>query len=60
MDTIRTVAMDRHFWTAEINLREYGRALLVGDQEAVERIVRIVAEHDEHDLIQLPDPLPPP
>jgi len=59
MDTIRTVATERHFWTAELNLRDYGRVLLVGDQAAVERVSTIVAEHEDHDLIRLPDPLPP-
>jgi hypothetical protein len=59
MDTIRTVAMEQHFWTVEFNLRDYGKALLIGDKDAVERIVKIVVEQDEHQLVRLPDPLPP-
>jgi hypothetical protein len=59
MDTIRTLAMERHFWTAQLNLRDYGQVLLIGDEEAVERLLGIVAEHEDHNLIRLPDPLPP-
>ena len=58
MDTIRTLAMQRHFFSAELVLREFGQVVLIGDQAAVERVSQIVAEHAEHDLIRLPDPLP--
>jgi len=51
MDTIRTVATERHFWTAELNLRDYGRVLLVGDQAFEARLKR-------GRLVLLPD-LPP-
>ena len=58
MDTIRTLAAERHFFTAELKLREYGQLLLIGDEAAIERVLAIVAEHDDHDLVRLPDPLP--
>jgi hypothetical protein len=58
MDTIRTLAAERHFFTAELKLREYGQVLLIGDEAAVERVLAILAEHDDHDLVRLPDPLP--
>lgn len=38
----------RHFFTAEIELAEYGRVMLVGDQEAVERLIAMLASQDGH------------
>ena len=55
MDTIRRLALERHFWTAQLTLGDFGQVLLIGDQAAVERIWAILAEHDEHDLVLLPD-----
>jgi hypothetical protein len=53
MDTIRTLAEQRHFFTAELNLTDFGQVLLIGDQAAVERITQILGQHDEHELVQL-------
>jgi hypothetical protein len=58
MDTIRTLAAERYFFSMELKLRGYGQLLLTGDEQAVDRVLAILAEHDEHDLIRLPDPLP--
>lgn len=54
MDTIRLIAEQKHFYTAEIRLTDYGRVMLVGDQEAVERILAAVGEYAGHDLRILP------
>lgn len=54
MDTIRLIAEQKHFYTAELRLAEYGRIMLVGDQEAVERVLAIVAEHEGHDVKIVP------
>lgn len=59
MDTVRTLAMERHFWTAQLDLRDYGEVLLIGDELAIERLLAMVAEHGDHNLIRLPAPLPP-
>jgi hypothetical protein len=53
VDTIRTLAEERHFFTVELQLRDFGNALLIGDQAAVERIARVVNEHEEHKLVDL-------
>jgi hypothetical protein len=53
MDTIRTLAEERHFFTVELQLRDFGSALLIGDQAAVERIARVVSEHEEHKFVDL-------
>ena len=57
MDTIRTLAQERHFFTAELQLRDFGQVLLIGDQAAVERLSQILSEHHEHGLVHLPDQL---
>jgi hypothetical protein len=54
VDTIRLIAEQKHFYTAEIRLTDYGRVMLVGDREAVERILAAVGEFDGHDLKLLP------
>lgn len=51
VDFIRTIAAERHFFTAQLTLRDYGQVLLIGDEAAVERLAKLVAEHDEHDLV---------
>lgn len=51
MDTIRTLAEERHFFTAEVSLVEFGQVLLIGDQSAVERLLAALAEH--HELIHV-------
>lgn len=51
MDTIRTLAAERHFFTAEVSLVDFGQVLLIGDQSAVERLLAALAEH--HDLIHV-------
>ena len=58
MDTIRTIVKERNFWSIEFDLRDYGQAMLVGDRAAVQRLKEIIEEHGEHELVQLPDPLP--
>ena len=45
MDTIRTLAEERHFFTAEVQLADQGQVLLVGDHDAVERVLGILREH---------------
>ena len=51
MDVIRRLADQRHFFTAQLTLRDYGQVLLIGDQAAVERLATLVSEHEEHDLV---------
>ena len=51
MDTIRTLAEERHFFTAEVRLVDFGQVLLIGDQTAIERVVAALGEH--HDLVRL-------
>ena len=51
MDTIRTLAEERHFFTAEVRLVDFGQVLLIGDQTAIERLVAALGEH--HDLVRL-------
>jgi hypothetical protein len=58
VDTIKTLAGERHFFTVELQLRGFGQVLLIGDQGAVERVTAIIAEHAEHELVELPLPLP--
>ena len=53
MDTIRTLAEERHFFTTELNLGEFGQVLLIGDQAAVERVIEILREHGEHTLVRV-------
>ena len=55
MDTIRTLTKARHFFTADLRLAGFGQVVLIGDRQAVERIVAIVAEHAEHDLVPEPE-----
>jgi hypothetical protein len=59
VDTIRLTARQRHFYTADVELEGYGRVMLVGDQEAVERFLAVLGEHKNHTLKLLP-PLEPP
>jgi len=51
VDTIRTLAEERHFFTAEVRLVDFGQVLLIGDQTAIERVVAALGEH--HDLVRL-------
>jgi hypothetical protein len=55
VDTVRTIAQQRHFYTAQIELAGYGLALVIGDQTAVERIRQLIAEDEAHDLIDVTD-----
>lgn len=57
MDTIRTVTNARHFFSAELRLAGFGQVLLIGDRQAVERVVAIVDEHAEHELVVAPEEL---
>jgi hypothetical protein len=59
VDTVRLAALQRHFYTADVALAKYGRVMLVGDQEAVERVLTVLGEHVNHELKLLP-PEPPP
>jgi hypothetical protein len=58
MDKVRLTAQQRHFYTADLELERYGRVMLVGDQDAVERLLAILGEHKNHHLRLLP-PEPP-
>jgi hypothetical protein len=60
VDTIRALAHDRHFYTVDVRLEEYGQVLVIGDRKAVERLTEIIKEHGVHDLEVLPpaDSLP--
>jgi hypothetical protein len=59
VDTVRLTAHQRHFFTADVELAEYGRVMLIGDQEAVEHLLAVLAEHVNHELQLLPPPEPP-
>jgi hypothetical protein len=50
VDTIRLIAEQKHFYTAELQLAELGRVMLVGDQEAVEHVLAVFGQHDGRDL----------
>jgi hypothetical protein len=55
VDTIRTLARERHFFTAEVQLVDYGQVLLIGDEAAVEQLLAVLGER--HDLVHLqPEP----
>lgn len=54
MDTIRLLAEQKHFYTADLRLADYGRVMLIGDQAAVERILAVIAQHEGHDLRVVP------
>jgi hypothetical protein len=53
VDTIRTLAEERHFFTTEVSLADFGLVLLIGDQAAVERITQILGEQGAHELVHL-------
>lgn len=57
VDTIRTLANARHFLTADLRLAGFGQVLLIGDRQAVERVLAIVDAHADHDLVAAPDDL---
>jgi hypothetical protein len=57
MDTIRTLANARHFFSAELRLAGFGQILLIGDRQAVERVVAVVDAHADHELVAVPDDL---
>src|ERR1043166_990595 len=44
MDTVRRLALHRHFYTTELRLADYGQVLLIGDREAVEHLLAVVQE----------------
>lgn len=54
MDTIKLLAEQKHFYTADLRLADYGRVMLIGDQAAVERILAVISGHEGHDLTVLP------
>jgi hypothetical protein len=58
VDVVRLTAQERHFYTADVELEAYGRVMLIGDQEAVERVLAILGQHENHHLKLLP-PEPP-
>jgi hypothetical protein len=62
VDKVRLTAQARHFYTADVELAEYGRVMLIGDQQAVERLLAILGEHKNHQLklvpAEPPDPRP--
>jgi hypothetical protein len=51
VDTIRTLAEERHFFTTEVRLVDFGQVLLIGDQPAVEQLLAALGEH--HQLVHL-------
>jgi hypothetical protein len=51
VDTIRTLAEERHFFTAELQLGDFGNVLMIGDEPAVARLLAVLREH--HDLVSL-------
>ena len=55
MDTIRTLTKARHFFTADLRLAGFGQVVLIGDRHAVERVLAIVDEHAEHNLVPEPE-----
>jgi hypothetical protein len=55
MDTVKMLAKERAFYTADVEFEAYGRVLLIGDQEAVERLLDILGQHKNHTLRLLPD-----
>jgi hypothetical protein len=55
MDTVKMLAKERAFYTAEVELQDYGRVLLIGDQEAVERVLAILGQHKNHTLTLVPE-----
>jgi hypothetical protein len=55
VDTVRTLAQQRHFFTSEIELTGFGRVLLIGDEEAVERIRELISVDGTHDLVDITD-----
>jgi hypothetical protein len=57
MDTIRTLTEARHFFTADLRLAGFGQVVLIGDRQAVERLLDIVDGHAEHNLVPEPEVL---
>jgi hypothetical protein len=55
VDTIRRLAEERHFYTAEISLSGYGQAVVIGDEEMVEYIREQIAKAGQHDLVDVTD-----
>ena len=51
MDTIRTLAEERHFFTAEVRLVEFGQVLLIGGEPAIEHLLAALGEH--HELVHV-------
>jgi hypothetical protein len=61
MDTVKRLALHRHFYTTELRLADYGQVLLIGDREAVEHLLAVIKEKTKHKLVsdeseQPPDP----
>ncbi len=54
MDKVKLLAQERYFYTADVELAGYGKVPLVGDQEAVERVLMILGRDANHDLRILP------
>lgn len=54
MDTIKLLAEQKHFYTADLRLAAYGRVMLIGDRAAVERILAVISQHEGHELTVLP------
>jgi hypothetical protein len=54
VDTIKLIAEQKHFCTAELRLADYGRVMLVGDQEAVEHLLAILGQNEGHELRLVP------
>jgi predicted solute-binding protein len=55
VDTIRRLAEERHFYTAEIALADYGQALVIGDEAMVDHIRELIRQTGVHDLVDITD-----
>ena len=47
------LARDRHFYTADIRLADYGDVIMIGDEDAVERLLRVIREHAQHEFVSI-------
>jgi hypothetical protein len=45
------LAQERHFFTAEVRLVDFGQVLLIGDQPAVEQLLAALGER--HELVHV-------
>ena len=53
VDTIKMLARERHFYTADIRLAEHGHVVMIGDEAAVERIVSFIQERAQDEAVSV-------